>query len=471
MQTLYYILWIGLIALSLYQLLIEKREPASTWAWILVVVGFPIVGALVFQVFGPQRLERQALKRRLRLDQMLDESSHPLPTELTPSEAVPEDKRAVFQLLHNISEYRTTTGNSVNILADPQEALAAMRGALQSAKHFIHVEYYIIRGDDVSRQLFSDLEMAADRGVEVRILYDSLGSLFLKRRTFKKLLKSGAQVAGFLPLVHFPKRLNLNFRNHRKILIVDGEIAFTGGANIGRQYLGIQTDAQWRDNFVAVRGPACLQLQDVFAKDWHFTTKEDIFSDRYYPKPKRVGSTTLQVLESGPDSKFFSLEQAVILALAQAKKSVRMTTPYFIPDAALLTALIATSLRGVTVSLILPKKTDNRMVRYAARSYYEYLLQAGVQIYEYRPRILHSKMLIIDDELCVLGSANMDVRSFRLNFELNLWISGAKTAREGSEIFKTDLEHCDPIAWEQFESRGVTARLLENTCRLFSPML
>lgn len=456
--------------MCLYRLLIERRPPSSTITWVLLVIAFPIFGALIYWIFGPHRIERHAIRRKHLMDRMLEEITSPL-DEMTEKSVIPEDERDVFRLLNNVSEYRATGGNHVMILADLKEALEVMRSNIHQAKYFIHLEYYIISGDDVTRELFADLEAAARRGVQVRILYDSLGSLFLKRIHFRKLLQAGANVAGFLPLFHFPKRLNLNFRNHRKILVVDGIVAFTGGANIGRQYLGTQTESQWRDNFVKVSGPASLQLEDVFAKDWHFTTKEDLSSERYYPKPRREGDTTIQVLESGPDSEFYCLHQAVFLALAKAKKRCWMMTPYFIPTESLMTSIIAAALRGVEMLMILPKKTDNMIVQFAARSFYEDLLKAGVKIYEFRPRILHSKMIVVDDRMCLLGSANMDVRSFRLNYELNLWIYGTKVTKMASQIFNQDLTHCDSIALEKFEQRGDWTKILENTCRLFSPVL
>jgi cardiolipin synthase len=333
------------------------------------------------------------------------------------------------------------------------------------------LEYYIISSDEVTEMLFASLLQAAQRGVEVRVLYDSVGSLSLKRIYFRKLAQAGAKIAGFLPFSVVPQRWNLNFRNHRKILIVDGQIVFTGGTNIGRQYLGRRTKHQWHDYTVKVEGPVCLQLQDVFAKDWHFTTQEDLFQAGYYPPAKAAGDATIQMLESGPDSSFATLHQALFQAINSAETEIRLTTPYFIPDPAIMSSLVGAALRGIRVTLVLPLKTDAPLVRYASRSFYDVLLQAGVKIFEYQPRILHAKMMLIDRKWTMIGSANMDIRSFRLNFELNLLIYGESVATQAAALFEADLAQSvqvDPIA---FQSRPLSQQMLENACRLLSPVL
>ena len=298
----------------------------------------------------------------------------------------------------------------------------------------------MIASDEVTKQLFDYLLKATQRGVEVRILYDSLGSLFLKRIFFLKLLRNGAKIAGFLPFSVVPQRINVNFRNHRKILVVDGRIAFTGGTNIGRQYLGRRNESQWHDYSVRVDGPVCQQLEDVFAKDWQFTTQEDLFDARYYPEPRLAGDGVIQVLESGPDTPFHSLHQALFLAINGAEHEILLTTPYFVPDPVIITSITVAALRGVKVVLLLPLKSDSKIVQYASRSFYDNLLKAGVQIFEYQPRVLHAKMLVIDKKWTILGSANMDIRSFRLNFELNLLVYGTSTAEQAARLFAEDLK-------------------------------
>ncbi len=465
-----YVLWLVLSAIAVASLLRNKREPSSTIAWLVVVIAIPVLGTLLFWILGPQRLERSAEKRKERLHAKVPPRNPNRPPSHTADHSGLRDN-SVLKLAKQISEYEVSFDNRVSILPDPATSLAAMREAVRRAKHFIHLEYYIIASDEVTRQLTGDLVDAAKRGVKVRILYDSFGSLFLKRIFFKDLINQGAQIAGFLPLSLAPQRLNFNFRNHRKILLVDGVLAFTGGTNIGKQYLGRLSDNQWRDFLVQVEGPVCLQLSDVFAKDWLFTTKESLFLPEYFPEPSRAGDSIIQVLESGPDTPFHTLHQAIFLAINSAEKRVLLTTPYFVPDSAMMSALTVAALRGVEVHLLLPAKSDSALVQHASRSFYDTLLEAGASIYEYQPRILHSKVLIIDDRWTVIGSANMDVRSFRLNFELNLMVYGEDLSQKAAEVFHADLAQSKKVVREEFLKRPLKQQILENACRLLSPML
>jgi cardiolipin synthase len=475
--TLFYTLWFLLSTTAVVHLLIIKREPSSTISWFFFVVTVPIGGALLFLIFGPQRLEREAFRRKKEIARIvgspylaLEEGTGEIPFPKAIS--VPVADRNILKLARRVSEYGFTEGNRVYLMADPMHALVSMQEVIQSAKHFIHLEYYIITNDEVTQQLFEQLLLAARRGVEVRILYDSIGSLSLKKFFFfRRFIQEGVKIAGFLPLSFLPQRMNVNFRNHRKILIADGKVAFTGGTNIGNQYLGRRNKSQWHDYSVRVEGPVCKQLQDVFAKDWQFTTQEDLFQPRYYPASEPVGDSAIQVLESGPDSAFYTLHQTIFLAINSAEREILLTTPYFIPDPSILASLTVAALRGVKVSLLLPLKSDAPLVRYASRSFYDTLLQAGVRIYEYLPRVLHAKLLVIDNKWTILGSANMDIRSFRLNFELNLLIYGSSVVAQAVSLFENDLKQSKEVEYESFEKRPLPQKMLENACRLFSPVM
>jgi cardiolipin synthase A/B len=473
MSGLFYIAWIFLTLWSILHLLIHKREPSSTLSWLLFVTFIPILGAVIFLVFGPQRLERNALKRKEKLHQtaLIEREGESPSGSAIPDGLLERADTQVLRLAKQISEYEVTAGNSVELLADPLITLNEMHASIASAKRFIHLEYYIISADEVTEQLFEGLSQAADRGVEVRILYDALGSLFLKQRYFKPLAKKGVRTAGFLPFSLVPQRFNFNFRNHRKILIVDGTTAFTGGTNIGKEYLGKRTEHQWRDFSVKVSGPVCLQLQDVFAKDWMFTTGEDLFNSEYYPRSSYVGNSVVQVMESGPDTAFQTLHHALFLAINSAENQVLLTTPYFIPDSSMMSALAVAALRGVDVQILLPLKSDSLLVQNASRSFYDNLLRAGAKIFEYQPRILHAKMLVIDNKWTIIGSSNMDIRSFRLNFELNLLVYGPSLAHQAMEIFQDDLKNSKQVDRHLFMLRPLRQQMAENACRLLSPIL
>jgi len=467
-STMLFALWALLTLFSLCHLLLEKREPAATVAWIFFVLLVPFIGPLIYFTLGSQRLERKALQRKKEIVRLVTD---PLMETGQDTQKLPSDVQHTLNLAKEMSDYTFTMNNQIDLLEDPKHALECMQREIGNAKNFIHMEYYIIQSDEVTRQLFESLVDAKRRGVQVRILYDSLGSIWLKRIFLRPLTKAGAKVAGFLPFSFLPQRFNVNFRNHRKILVIDGKVAFTGGTNIGREYLGRRFAKQWHDYTVQVRGPACLQLQDVFAKDWHFTTQEDLFSPEYYPSAQGKGDSAIQVLESGPDSTFLTLHHALFLALNNAQKEIFLTTPYFIPDPSLMTTLRVAALKGVKVRLVLPQKTDMWVVRYASRSFYDTLLRAGVEIYEFQPRILHAKLVRIDDEWTIVGSANMDTRSFRLNFELNLLVYGKAAAEQARVLFEQDVAQSKRVDLDTFSKRPVLQRMAENACRLLSPLL
>jgi cardiolipin synthase A/B len=467
---------IALVALLLWawavaRLLLDKREPTSTIAWLLFVTAFAVAGPLFFLILGPQRLERRAVRRRQRLAARATPGESDARERAVNAPPLSHLETRLIRLATQVSEFAVTGGNRVEILPNPAEGLHAMREAIKDAKHFIHLEYYIIATDEVTRDLFNDLTEAARRGVEVRILYDAFGSLSLKRLALRKLEKAGVKVAGFAPFSLFPRHINPHFRNHRKILVVDGRVAFTGGANIGKEYLGRSTRKQWRDYLIRVRGPVCVQLQEVFGKDWLFTTGEDLLVDRYHPEPEIAGNTVVQVIESGPDTRFQALHQILFLALNSAEQEILLTTPYFIPDPALSASLMVAALRGVKVQLLLPAKSDAPLVQWASRSFYDDLLAAGVTIHHYQPTILHAKMLSIDGKWSMFGSANMDIRSFRLNFELNLLMFGETLGSQAATLFRNDQLNSKPVDREKFQRRSIGERLLENACRLLSPVL
>jgi cardiolipin synthase len=470
---LYIVAWCITSGWVSMRILLEKREPASSISWLFTVNVFPYLGPLLYFTFGQQRLARSAQKRSKEISQAL--GHHEMDTSKLTKEALDAlnalypQETAVARIAGEASRYRPTQNNKIDILDDPEIALIEMSKAIDHAKTFIHLEYYIINSDEVTDQLFASLEAALDRGVQVRILYDALGSLFLKKRTFVKLLRKGAKVAGFHPLRLFSLRFNINFRNHRKIILIDDNVAFTGGTNIGKEYLGSLSPTQWLDYTVRVEGPVARQLQDVFCGDWHFTTSEDLKSSTA-PLPNQIGSAVIQVLESGPDTEFKSLYQSMFAAITLAKKEILLTTPYFIPDPAINTALQVAAMQGVQIKIILPQKNDAPLVQRASRSFYEDLLQCGVQIYEYIPRVLHAKMMIIDEKMTFLGSANMDIRSFRLNFELNLLTFGPGTATQAKDFFLKDLSMSQRIDLEAHCARPILTRLSESACRILSPI-
>ncbi|NBX67991.1 MAG: cardiolipin synthase [Proteobacteria bacterium] len=469
-SSLYYSFGIVLAIAAIIHLLVHKREPVSTISWGLFVILVPLLGPALYFTFGPERLIRQASKRKLAISSHSAPIAHGLKN--TTAEYSSKDKTDLFfNLTQNITHFPQSVGNKVLFLHDPQEALRTMISEIERAQKFIHLEYYIISSDPITENIFDSLIAARARGVEIRILYDALGSLSLKRFHFKRLKAAGIQIAGFLPFSLLPQRINMNFRNHRKILVIDGRTVFTGGTNLGKEYLGRPGKHQWRDFSIQLWGPVCLQLQDVFREDWSFTTQEDLTDPKYFPIPVVEGNAKIQVIDSGPDTSFQSLHRALFGAITSAKYQILLMTPYFVPDSSILTALEVASLKGVDLKIVLPKKNDQPLVRLASRSFYGELLKAGVKIFEFAPKILHAKLMTIDNEFTLIGSGNMDIRSFRLNFEITLLIEDRDVTQQAQQFFNTDLRSSEPVTWEQFSGRGFLVELLENACRLLAPIL
>lgn len=452
---------------ALIHLLIHKREPISTISWGLLVALVPLLGPALYFTFGPERLVRQASKRKSlistrfsRIELSSDVGGLPHP-----------HGDSLFNLTQNISSFPISEGNRLLFLHDPQETLNTMIAEIDKAQVYIHLEYYIISSDSITENIFDSLISARRRGVEVRILYDALGSLSLKRLHFRKLKEAGIQIAGFLPFSLLPQRINLNFRNHRKILVIDGKTVFSGGTNLGKEYLGKPGKHQWRDLSIQLWGPVCLQLQEVFREDWAFTTKEDLIDNKYFPNLSEEGNARIQVIDSGPDTSFQSLHRAIFAGITSARQKISVITPYFIPDSAMTTALEVAALKGVDLKIILPQKNDQPLVRFASRSFYSELLKAGVGIYEFEPKILHAKLMTLDDEFTIIGSGNMDIRSFRLNFEITMIIQDKEITRQAQEIFDIDLKRSRNITPAVFSKRGLHQEVIENACRILAPIL
>jgi len=413
-----------IILVLIPRVLVQRRESAATLAWVLLILAVPLLGALLYLLIGTQRLRRRRV-RRARARELLTASGATLRARLS---AYNLEKNAADALPQaNIARdfcvdtETTTVGNEVAVFHDGEQAFQALCDAVSAAKKYIHLEYYIFQDDRTGRHLLSLLTERARAGVEVRLLTDAVGSWGLRRRTTEALRQAGGHFAEFLPVALFSKPFQLNLRNHRKIVVIDGQTAFIGGMNIGDEYRGLDPAiGHWRDTQARVCGPAALRLQEIFAEDWHFSTGERCNGERFLITPDQPGSVLVEVIESGPDRTAEAIYRRLFVAITRANHRVWLTTPYFIPDRAILMALATAAERGVDVRLLLPGWSDHRFVLYAGRAHYEELLDVGVKIFEYGPGMLHAKTMVVDDLWTTIGSANMDRRSFHLNWEANL---------------------------------------------------
>ncbi len=442
--------------------LARRREPAETLAWLLGLLLLPALGVILFWIFGRGTVRRTARPRQRLLE---DRRESAVPADL---ETVDPRSRPLARAAWQAAMAPLRAGNEVVVLVNAEEAYPAKLAAIAAAQSTIDVAYYVFRTDATGRHFRDAMIAAARRGVRVRLLLDAVGAEWFSGRFFRPLREAGAKVRYFLPISPI-RAWTLNLRNHRKILAVDRRIGFTGGINIGDEYLGKSRLGLWRDVHVRIEGPAAADLATVFEDDWAYTVGSVPEAEASLPEP--AGQSLVQILPSGPEDRGQGIYQIYFAALASARRTIDLTTPYFIPDRAIAVALMSAAMRGVRVRLLVPGRNNQRLVALAARSYFDELLDAGVEIFGYSPGMIHAKTVIIDESWASVGTANMDVRSFRLNFEVNGLIYGGPAVLRLAEIFEGDLAVSRRLDPEQFRRRSIWNRAAEGGARLLSPIL
>ncbi|MBA4189977.1 MAG: cardiolipin synthase [Planctomycetaceae bacterium] len=457
-----------LVAGTLVWVLHIKRESMSAIAWSLTVLLVPFLGAVLFFLFGAQSITRP-IKRKQRKKSAYKR----LETEDgEPKADVPARWDTLARLGHHSGGFAVTGGNAVTLYHDGHPAYDAMLAAIRSAERHVHIQFFIFRNDESGQRFIEALCECARRKVEVRFLYDSVGSYNISSRMLGRLRDAGGKVAAFLPLFGPMYRLRVNLRNHRKILVIDGRIAFTGGLNIGDEYLGKHRKfGPWRDTFLRVEGPATHGLQRIFLEDWFFATEESPHGSRYYPKAGKPGKSLVQVVHSGPDDEYKAIRETYFAGILNARKRVWIASPYFVPDAGLKDAMMLAARSGVDVRFLGLFRPDKWMPYLAARFYWADVMAAGVKVYQYTPGMMHSKYVLVDGEWASVGSANMDNRSLALNFEANCQFFDEGLVAEMERAFLDDLEVSVRLDPEVFAARPLVGRLAENAARLFSPVL
>ena len=467
--------------------LLQRKEPSSTVAWILALIFLPGAGAVLFLMFGRDRV-RIPLRGKPSADRALAEKNSPAslrPIHPRPPAEIAEDidegeapvLRDLFHVAAALGRAEATHGNRVDLLVDGEATYKALEEAIERAEHHVFAEYYLLRHDRTAAWFRDLLIRAARRGVRVKLLIDGYGSFWISHRWLRPLREAGAEVVFFLParLILFQP---MNLRNHRKIVVVDGRIAFTGGINIGDEYRGAK--APWRDAHLRVEGPAVLPLLLVLAQDWYFASRRHIEDEEIERArnaallAERAGDATVAIIRSGPDiagPERETIHRVLFSAITSARESVFITTPYFIPDRSIVVALQTAALRGVDVRILFPSKSNHPFVFQAGRSFYEELLAAGVRIFEYGPGMIHAKTMVVDGAVALVGSANMDIRSFRLNFEVNTVIHEDEVAARLARCFEEDLAVSKAIDREAFLHRSIGLKVLEAGARLLSPLM
>ncbi len=464
-----------LTALTIPWVLMSKKEPTSTLAWCLLVLLLPILGPIFFLLFGYQHVQRP-LERKRRHKRLFRRSHQPYRDEAVPGPQPTADPDRTWEgmgrLARRFGAFPVTCENQVTFYFDGRSAFEAMMEAIRSARRHIHLETFIFQPDETGCRFLDLLAQKSREGVEVRLLYDAMGSLRLHRRTLLPLLEAGGRCTAFLPLNPLRRRIQVNLRNHRKILVVDGQVAFTGGLNIGREYLGQDTRfGFWRDTHLRLEGPAVSGLQRVFIEDWDFAADEHLQGARYFGDARAAGPYPVQVVYSGPDLELKSIREVYFAAILRARERLWIATPYFVPDAGLRDALRLAGYRGVDVRLLCQYHPDKWIPYFAGRYYWGEVLDAGVKVYQYTKGMMHAKVVLVDGEWASVGTANLDMRSLHLNFEVNCLIYSQQATAELEAAFRRDLETAIRIERGVFKRRPMASRLVENACRLLSPVL
>jgi cardiolipin synthase len=446
--------------------LLTKKDAQSAVAWCLVVLLMPFVGALVFWGFGNNYLFRRTRRRRMSRSLFRERNQAPVEGE------DPTDPADLGRLAQRLRAFPPAPGNAVTLYPETETAFEALLAAIESARDHVHLEYFILRSDETGERLVSLLARKAKDGVEVRLLFDAMGCLHLPRRALEPLQQAGGRTAAFLPLNPVRSLVRFNLRNHRKITVVDGRVAFTGGMNIGDEYLGKSRRlGYWRDSFVRVEGPAAAQLQRVFCEDWEFATHLTLGGGRYFPSAQSAGTADVQIASSGPDQEVNTIREIYFAAILSARRRLWIASPYVIPDAGLFDALRLARYRGLDVRLLSLARPDHYISYYAGRYFSAELLRAGVRVYQYKKGMMHSKVMLVDGRWAMVGSANLDNRSLHLNFEVGCMLHDEGLVGQLEQSFLKDLEDAVPLDRQALERRSLAGRVLDNACRLLAPTL
>lgn len=471
------VIWNMLFAIII--VFFQRRDPKSVWAWLLLLYFIPILGFVFYLLLGTDMHKRKMFRIKEVEDHLSDairQQEHKLKTkELEKLDSNLSGFSDLIMYNLETSGAVLTDDNDVDFFVDGNEKYDALIEDLKKAEHFIHIQYYIIKNDVLFNRIKDVLVEKAREGVEVRVLFDGMGCRSVKHTYWKQLNAQGIMTAEFFPAVLRRLHLRINYRNHRKIVVIDNKIGYVGGFNVGKEYIDLDPKfGHWRDTHLRIQGSAVLSLQLRFILDWNYAARQNLFSNEAYFGQTRQGSRDhceIQIISSGPDNTSQQIRDNYLRLISKAEKSIYIQTPYFIPDEAVFDALLIAVRSGIDVNIMIPCKPDHPFVYWATYSYVGELVMAGANCYTYDNGFLHSKGMIVDSKVLCYGTANMDIRSFALNFEVNAVLYNEKKAREMEDIFRNDLKVSRQITKDVYAGRKLYIRLKEQVCRLLSPLL
>ena len=479
---LYLIIFVNTIA-AVITVFREPRDISATWGWLIVLIMLPVIGFIIYFFFGRRIRKKRIFNLRAQetvgLQELVEQQQQALVS------AKQKMEQSSFQFKNTYQEELAsffleaddaiiTENNDVEMFIDGHDKFNRLKEDLRKAKHHIHVLYYIFNDDEIGNEIMNLLIEKAQEGVEVLVIYDALGSRATRNSFWKSLHEAGGQSVAFFGYTFGFINWRINYRNHRKIVVVDGKVGYVGGFNVGDEYLGKGPLGLWRDTHLRIEGDAVYSLQSRFFVDWNAAVKEEKrreFIPEYFPMTKSEGKHTIQIVSTGPDSDVQKIKLGFIKMISMAKKSVWIQSPYFIPDESIQEALTIAAMSGVDVRVMIPCKPDHPVVYRATEYYARQLLQSGVKIYVYQRGFLHAKTMVVDGEMATIGTSNFDMRSFRLNFEVNAFIYQEALAQKVAEDFMSDLKQCTIANQKYFEKQSKWKKFKQRFSRLFAPIL
>lgn len=470
-------MWIFIINLILIICLIffERRNPSVTWAWVLILTFIPFLGFIIYLFLGQNLSHQKMFNKKILYDKdKLDYMNNLKKNYLYDHNSL--INKDIIEMNVNNAKAIYSQNNDVVLYFDGKDLFKDILKEIKNAKSFIHMEYYIFRTDDIGKELINLLTEKAKEGIEVKLLVDSMGN-GINKNYAKKFTDAGGKLSVFFPSFFHYLNKRINYRNHRKIIVIDGNKAFLGGFNVGDEYLG--NDAKigyWRDSHLQIKGEAVTDLEERFLLDWTYAAKEDLQQDykKYFFAANKIFYThrvAMQIVSSGPDHLMQQIKNTYVKIINNAKKNVYIQTPYFVPDDSVYECLKIAALSGVDVRLMIPGKPDHLFMGWVANSYLEDLIKCGVKIYLYNNGFLHCKSIVSDSNICTIGTANMDIRSFSLNFETNAVIYNKNIAEKVEVQFLKDMNYCEELTMEKFKNRSFLSKFFEGICRLLSPIM
>ncbi len=466
-----------LVIIVAFAILLKNINPTKTLSYIIVLAFFPFFGLIVYYLFGQEYRKNKIFNRKNILNQkIIEEVNHQLEPERweinTLEKDLLDERIKLVKLLQSDKNSPLTTHNDLQIIKNGENKFKLLLEDLKNAKDHIHLEYYILRDDKIGMQILDMLCDKASKGIDVKLSIDDVGSS-VSRKSKRHLTKSGVQWHSFMPVLFPGFTGKMNYRNHRKIAIIDGEIGYIGGINVSDTYVNYEdSESYWRDTHLRVIGEAVKSLQIHFLMNWEFVSGQKIkLKKNYFPPVEYKNILAMQIAASGPDTDWASIMEVIFTAIVTSEKYVYITTPYFIPNDQIITALQVASKSGIDVRLLIPKNSDSWTAKHATNSYLECLLVANVKIYRYCKGFIHAKTMVVDDMFSTIGTTNMDHRSFSINFEINAMIYDEEKSKELKSHFFDDLKDSEEVEYERWIDRSKFQKFKESYCRLWAPLL